>query len=84
MPPPLLSFYRVQFDSAELAMAVAAEWDAQDTTKGIEPAVMPLMSLASTAIDQVSQPVRHHVTRGVRDRCFASHATYSRSGGIFF
>lgn len=37
-------------------MAVAAEWDAQDTSKGIEPAVMPLMSLASTAIDQVSQP----------------------------
>lgn len=35
-------------------MAVAAEWDAQDTTKGIEPAVMPLMALASTAIDQVS------------------------------
>ena len=43
----------MQFDSPELAMAVAAEWDAQDTSKGIEPAVMPLMSLASTAIDQV-------------------------------
>eukprot|EP00752_Nemacystus_decipiens_P018247 g16375.t1 len=44
----------LEFDSAELAMAVAAEWDAQDTAKGIEPAVMPLMSLASTAIDQVA------------------------------
>lgn len=53
----------VQFDSPELAMAVAAEWDAQDPTKGIEPAVMPIMSLASTAIDQVSQPVCDHVTR---------------------
>lgn len=44
-----------QFDSPELAMAVAAEWDAQDTSKGIEPAVMPLMALASTALDQVSR-----------------------------
>ncbi|CAN0097096.1 unnamed protein product [Ectocarpus sp. 4 AP-2014] len=35
-------------------MAVAAEWDAQDTSKGIEPAVMPLMALASTALDQVA------------------------------
>lgn len=34
-------------------MAVAAEWDAQTSSKGIEPALMPLMSLASTAIDQV-------------------------------
>ncbi|CBJ25926.1 similar to ATP synthase mitochondrial F1 complex assembly factor 2 [Ectocarpus siliculosus] len=44
----------LQFDSPELAMAVAAEWDAQDTSKGIEPAVMPLMALASTALDQVA------------------------------
>lgn len=42
-----------QFDSPELAMAVAAEWDAQVTEKGLEPALMPLMTLASTAIDQV-------------------------------
>ncbi|CAN0132482.1 unnamed protein product [Laminaria digitata] len=35
-------------------MAVAAEWDAQTSSKGIEPALMPLMSLASTAIDQVA------------------------------
>ena len=34
-------------------MAVAAEWDAQVTEKGLEPALMPLMALASTAIDQV-------------------------------
>lgn len=35
-------------------MAVAAEWDAQsDKTRGIQPANMPMMSLVSTAIDQV-------------------------------
>ncbi|CAM9739685.1 unnamed protein product [Ascophyllum nodosum] len=44
----------LQFDSLELAMAVAAEWDAQVTEKGLEPALMPLMALASTAIDQVA------------------------------
>lgn len=39
----------------ELALGIAAEWDAQtDTRKGIEPVTMPLMTLASTAIDQVS------------------------------
>jgi chaperone required for assembly of F1-ATPase len=37
-----------------LASAVAAEWDAQtDAIKGIEPVTMPLMSLVSTAIDQI-------------------------------
>lgn len=37
-----------------LAIAIAAEWDAQiDERKGIQPATMPLMTLASTAIDQV-------------------------------
>jgi chaperone required for assembly of F1-ATPase len=42
----------------ELAMAIAAEWDAQtDENKGIEPVSMPLMTLASTAIDQI-QPDR--------------------------
>lgn len=45
--------FRPQFDTPDLAMAVAAEWDAQTSSKGIEPALMPLMSLASTAIDQV-------------------------------
>ena len=36
-------------------MAIALEWDAQtDTKKGIQPATMPLMTLASTAIDQVA------------------------------
>jgi chaperone required for assembly of F1-ATPase len=38
----------------DLAIAVAAEWDAQtDTRNGIQPVNMPMMSLASTAIDQV-------------------------------
>eukprot|EP00904_Undaria_pinnatifida_P006513 jgi/Undpi1/2992/HiC_scaffold_14.g06369.m1 len=44
----------LEFDTADLAMAVASEWDAQTSSKGIEPALMPLMSLASTAIDQVA------------------------------
>ena len=40
--------------TAELAYAIAAEWDAQtDKKRGIQPATMPLMTLASTAIDQV-------------------------------
>ena len=38
-----------------LALAMAAEWDAQkDNKRGIQPATMPLMTLASTAIDQVA------------------------------
>ena len=38
----------------DLAMAIAAEWDAQtDKRNGIQPINMPLMSLASTAIDQI-------------------------------
>lgn len=37
-----------------LALSIAAEWDAQtDSRKGIEPVTMPMMTLASTAIDQV-------------------------------
>ncbi len=44
----------LQFPNISLALAVAAEWDAQtDDKKGIEPVTMPLMTLASTAIDQV-------------------------------
>jgi len=41
--------------SMELALAVSAEWDAQtDKLRGIQPRTMPLMTLASTAIDQVA------------------------------
>ncbi|CAM9674786.1 unnamed protein product [Choristocarpus tenellus] len=44
----------LMFDSMELAMLVASEWDAQtNVTTGIEPATMPLMSLAATALDQI-------------------------------
>ncbi len=40
--------------SETLAHAIAAEWDAQtDEKKGIEPVTMPLMTIASTAIDQI-------------------------------
>lgn len=38
----------------EIAMMIAGEWDAQtDARKGIEPATMPIMTLVSTAIDQI-------------------------------
>jgi chaperone required for assembly of F1-ATPase len=38
-----------------LALSIAAEWDAQraGNSKGIQPATMPLMTLAATAIDQI-------------------------------
>jgi ATP synthase mitochondrial F1 complex assembly factor 2 len=39
--------------SVQLAAAIACEWDMQNNKKGIQPATMPLMSLAATAIDQV-------------------------------
>ena len=40
--------------SLELALAIALEWDSQTVTgRGIQPATMPMMTLASTAIDQV-------------------------------
>ena len=36
-------------------MAIALEWDAQnEKSRGIQPVNMPMMSLASTAIDQVA------------------------------
>lgn len=38
--------------TAELAAAVAAEWDAQDET--VHPERMPLMQIAATAIDRVA------------------------------
>lgn len=42
------------FENPSLAGVIAGEWDAQtDTKKGIQPPTMPLMSLASTAIDQI-------------------------------
>lgn len=41
--------------TVELALAIAAEWDAQtDGLRGIQPRTMPLMTLACTAIDQVA------------------------------
>jgi chaperone required for assembly of F1-ATPase len=44
----------LELPNIELAMGIAAEWDAQsEKTRGIQPVNMPLMSLASTAIDQV-------------------------------
>lgn len=39
--------------SIHLAAAIAIEWDAQSDKKGIQPATMPLMTLACTAIDQI-------------------------------
>lgn len=44
----------MHFSSKLLALAVSAEWDFQtDSRRGLEPATMPLTTLASTAIDQV-------------------------------
>lgn len=41
--------------SEELAWAIANEWDAQlDKKRGLQPATMPLTTLASTAIDQIA------------------------------
>ena len=58
------------FGSEPLALAVAAEWDAQVGDGGIEPGAMPLMSLASTAVDQVAiEPTE------VAEKCFAFLAT---------
>ena len=39
--------------SIELATMIALEWDAQKDKRGIQPATMPMMTLATTAIDQV-------------------------------
>lgn len=51
----------LELPTFELAMCIAAEWDAQtDVRKGLEPASMPLMTLVSTAIDQVQ--VDPHIT----------------------
>ncbi|KAG5176953.1 ATP synthase-like protein mitochondrial F1 complex assembly factor 2 [Tribonema minus] len=44
----------LHFPTEALARAVAAEWDAQTRSTGIEPAVMPLMTLCATALDQVA------------------------------
>lgn len=47
-----------------LAWCIASEWDAQmDDKKGIQPASMPLMSLISTTIDQISTPAGLAFTR---------------------
>ena len=46
--------------SEALAWAIASEWDAQkDDKRGIQPASMPLMSLFSTAIDQIALDATH-------------------------
>eukprot|EP01041_Mallomonas_annulata_P005803 gene5803-11709_t len=44
----------LQLPTIELAMAIALEWDSQNSDSGIEPSTMRLMILASTAIDQVA------------------------------
>ncbi|KAL7541748.1 hypothetical protein ACHAXR_011475 [Thalassiosira sp. AJA248-18] len=46
--------------SPTLALAIASEWDSQKTY--LQPAQMPLMTLACTAIDQVaSNPTMHQI-----------------------
>lgn len=46
--------HSLHLPNKELALAIACEWDAQGVNKGIQPTTMPLMILASTAIDQIS------------------------------
>jgi len=48
--------------SERLALAVAAEWDAQGPT--VEPAAMPLTALAATAVDQIGVPKKKQETVG--------------------
>ena len=50
-PLPTPNGQALRLPSQRLALAIAAEWDAQ--IDRIEPAAMPLMALASTAIDQI-------------------------------
>ena len=50
-PLPTPAGQALRLPSQRLALAIAAEWDAQ--IDRIEPASMPLMALASTAIDQI-------------------------------
>ena len=44
----------LRLPTMKLALAIAAEWDAQVGHKGIQPTTMPLTTLACTAIDQVA------------------------------
>lgn len=54
-----------------LALAIAAEWDGQ--TEKIEPAAMPLMALASTAVDQLpkerDQTLKNILAYAATDTC---------------
>mmetsp|Transcript_21578 Transcript_21578/g.69486 ORF Transcript_21578/g.69486 Transcript_21578/m.69486 type:complete len:282 (+) Transcript_21578:91-936(+) len=59
--------------SRALALAVSAEWDAQ--TSVIEPVAMPLMSLAATAVDQVTRE---------RDFVLQNVANYARTDTTCF
>ena len=52
--------------SQRLALAIAAEWDAQ--IDRIEPASMPLMALASTAIDQIPKERKQTEKTSLRTR----------------
>lgn len=48
-------------------MGIAAEWDAQTNKRmGIQPVNMPLMSIASTAIDQIQVDREHAVDTCLR------------------
>ncbi len=50
-----------------LAMSIAAEWDAQTNKRmGIQPVNMPMMSIASTAIDQIQVDRTHAVDTCMR------------------
>ena len=70
-PLPTPNGQAMRLPTERLALAIAAEWDAQ--TDRIEPASMPLMALASTAIDQIpkerKQTERNILAYAATDTC---------------
>ena len=70
-PLPSPAGQALRLPTERLALAIAAEWDAQ--TDRIEPASMPLMALASTAIDQIpkerEQTEKNILAYAVTDTC---------------
>ncbi|KAJ7569108.1 hypothetical protein O6H91_01G142100 [Diphasiastrum complanatum] len=62
----------VKVPSPSLAMAIAAEWEAQ-ASSGIRPYTMPLMKLTATAIDQIPQD---------RDRVISSLLNYFHTDAV--
>ena len=65
----------MHFANEAMACALALEWDAQVSARGIEPSTMPLMSLVSTWLDQTDQG-RDEVIRNVSKYLFTDTACF--------